>query len=120
MNNNSIISLPWAVPANAADFVRVKVIAGGLVLADATDAFIGTSKDGDLNVEQGAVQCRTFGIHFATVGNATALATGDTIEGFANGRVVKKTAGAVIGVVVDSSPNDGASAAGDIVRVCYY
>lgn len=120
MNINSVLSLPWAVPANAADMVRVKMIAGGVELAGATDSFIGTSLQGDLNVEQASVHVRTFGIHYATVGNATALAPGDAIEGFANGRVVKRTAGTIIGVVADLSPNDGAAAAGDVVRVIYY
>jgi hypothetical protein len=91
MNKNTIISLPWAVPANAADFRRVKVIAGGVALADAaaSDRFIGTAGDGDLNTEQADVQLKGVGIHFATVGNSTALATGDEIMGASEGRIAR-------------------------------
>lgn len=120
MNQHSIFSLPWADPATAVEFRRVKAVAGGVALAGAADKSIGTSLDGDLNVEQANIQGKAIGIHYATVGNDTALATGNEIEGAADGKVVKKTTGTAIGVVVDLNPNDGAPADGDLVRVVYY
>lgn len=89
MNQHTTISLPWADAEAAAEFRRVKAVAGGVALAGATDPFIGTSGDGDLNVEQADILSKNVGIHYATVGNSTALAQGDEIAGAADGKIVK-------------------------------
>jgi hypothetical protein len=119
MNYNAIVSIPWKTGVTPVDFVRVKVVAGGIEPAGATDRFVGTSTDGDLNTEQGSIQSKNVGLHLVKVGNTTALAQGDEVEGGANGTVVKLAAGTAIGVVVTAYA-DGSPAVNDVVRVMYY
>lgn len=115
MNQNNIFSLP-AAATDLVPFRRVKMTSTGVNYAGATDAAIGTLLPGDPGDEtQAAIQGSECGLHFATVGSATAIAVGDEIEGAASGKVVKKASGTAIGVATEAS-----TASDDVIRVRYY
>lgn len=113
MNCNPVFSI--AASAALAPFRRVRMGANGVEYAGAGDAHIGTTLPGDLNREQAAVQGKSVGIHNAITADATAIAPGDEIEGSAEGKVVKKDAGAAIGVALEAVAEADAE-----LRVIYY
>lgn len=108
----------FSVPASATDLVpfrRMKMTATGAAYAGAADIAIGTLLPGDPGHEsQAAIQDLFTGLHFATIGNATAVAVGDALEAAANGKLVKKTTGDTVAFALEA-----ASAADDVIRVKY-
>jgi hypothetical protein len=114
MNTNPVFSLPGA-NAKTEPFRRMKLAATGADYCGAEDAMIGSSLPGDLNVEQVTLQSKSVGIHDAETSAATAIVSGDKIQGAADGKITKLAAGTAIGEATESS-----SAAGNIIGVVYY
>lgn len=116
MQNTSPV---FSAPASATDlapFRRVKLTALGAAYAGVGETAVGTLLPGDPGGDlTAAIQGLEFGLHFAVMGNATDIVAGDEIEAFADGKVVKRTTGAAIGVALD-----GGSDADDVIRVRYY
>jgi len=127
MNTSNVISLPVAADLSAYEHELVKLTSTGVDLcASITDRPIGTLLRGNAKKESGSavgMACDVFlsagnGLHFVKCGNATAITMGDELEQDAtDGRVVKRVAGTVIGVAVDSVP---ASSDGGVFRAILF
>lgn len=127
MNHSNVISLPVAADLSAYEHVCVKLTSTGIDLcASITDRIIGTLIRGNAKKESGSavgmacdVQLSAgFGLHFVKCGNATAIAMGDELEQDAtDGRLVKRVAGEVVGIAVDSVP---ASSDGGVFRAILF
>ena len=114
MNQSPIFSVPASVTTLVA-FRRAKLIAAGAAYAGAGEQAVGTILPGDPGGQlQSAIQDISCGIHFATIGNATAVAIGDVLESYANGQLVKQTTGSAEAIALET-----ASASGDVIRVKY-
>jgi hypothetical protein len=112
MNTNPILSFPTSA-TTLVGYRRVKLDGNGeLVYAGIGDGAIGTLQPLDLDRNTGAVQTLENGLHFATIGNATAVAVGDELQEAADGKLVKKTTGAAVSVALQTAAADG-----DVIRV---
>jgi len=112
------ISPVFSVPASATDlkpFRRVKLTASGAAYAGAGEPAVGTLLPGDPgNDTQSAVQDLYCGLHFATIGNGTDVSTGDELESAANGKLVKRTTGALEAIALEDCTDKD-----DMIRVKY-
>ncbi len=114
MNANNVISENSDTALTA--HLLVKFTATGVALAGTGDRACGTVLNDTLIGQPAAIALRkAFGIHFVTVGNATAILAGDELEQLANGQVGKFVAGTKIGVAREPS-----SASGSIIRAYLY
>lgn len=100
MNINPVISLPVSADLSAYSHVGVKLTSTGIALAGSGDRVIGTmirgnavaANTGDTVIGRSAsVQLATgTGLHFITIANSTAIAMGDELEQWPNGRYGKR------------------------------
>ncbi len=115
MNLNALLSFPTSA-TTLVGYRRVKLDATGeLVYAGIGDGSIGTLQPLDLDRNVGAVQTQDNGLHYATIGNGTDIAIGDELEEAADGKLVKKVAGAAVAVALQACGD-----ADDIIRVRYF
>lgn len=113
MNSENVISLQ-AVSANLLPFRRVKMTATGVDYAGASDRAIGLLLPNDLNRDQVTVQLVGTYVE-VELGNATAVIRGDLLQAGADGTVVKRTSGSIIGVAVSGAVNSG-----DLIEAILY
>lgn len=94
----------------------VKFTATGVAYCGTGDRACGTVLNDSLLGKAAAVALRkNYGLHYVTVGSATAVVAGDELEQAANGQVVKFSAGTKIGVARDAS-----TVSGSIIRAYLY
>jgi hypothetical protein len=73
-----------------------------------SDKCLGTLQPNDLDKTVAAVLRTYAGIHYATLGDSTAVVAGDDLEAGTNGRVVKRVSGAKIGVAIGGCSTENA------------
>lgn len=114
MNISPVFSVPASV-TTLVPFRRVKLVAAGAAYAGAGEVAVGTLLPGDPgNETQSAIQDLQHGIHFATIGNGTNIAIGDELESFTDGKLVKKTSGALEAIALEACEDED-----DQIRVKY-
>jgi len=108
MNSDNIITLPASVDT-LAPHRRVKMTSTGVAYAGVTDndEVVGTLQPNDLDRTVAAVLRPGAGIHYATLGNSTAVIAGDALEAAANGCLVKQVSGAKVAVAVSACSTSG-------------
>lgn len=106
MNSYNVIS--ENADSDITAHILVKFTATGVAIAGDTDAVCGTVLNDVLSGKAAAVALRkAFGLHYVTVGSATAIAAGDELDQAANGKVVKAAGGTKIGIAREASGGSG-------------
>lgn len=114
MNSYNVISENADTDITA--HILVKFTATGVAIAGTGDNVCGTNLNDVLLGKAASVALRkAFGLHYVTVGNATAIAAGDELEQLAAGKVGKFAAGTKIGIAREPS-----TASGSIIRAYLY
>lgn len=109
MNAENIISLPASV-TTLLPHRRVKMTPTGVAYAGVADndVALGTLQPNDLDRSVAAILRTYTGIHYATLGNTTAVVAGDSLEAASDGRLVKRVSGAVIAVAISGCSTENA------------
>jgi len=114
MQQHPIFSVPASV-TTLKPWRRAKLVAAGAAYAGAGEQAVGTLLPGDPGDDlMSAIQDLQCGLHFATIGNATAVAIGDELESYTDGQLVKRTTGQAEAIALET-----AAATGDQIRVKY-
>jgi hypothetical protein len=117
MNANNVISENSDTDLIAHRLVKFSPTGVGYsVAADAAKTCAGSVLNDTLSGTPAAVALKkSFGLHFVTVIDATAIVAGDELDLAAAGQVVKHAAGTIIGVAREPSVE-----AGSIIRAYLY
>ena len=104
-NFHTVVSAIAASDLSGKEGVLLKLTATGVTAAGASDVVIGTLIRGAVAGQAVAVfLSRANGLSFVQVGNDTAIAIGDPLEQAANGQVVKRSTGTIVGYAWEAAP----------------